>query len=162
MTTNVEKFFADYPIPAARELIFAEYPGAKVEIHSWLLGGSKEYMRIQTGTHTVLSIDDVSVSKKRFIKEIDDLWGLSLFCAYFVNTKNASMSLQAACAATSVSTIRTSANMIRINRVRYGFDIRVDGEYVGFASNSAKIYDIVSTKVTDSNVQYVYIIPAYD
>ncbi|AGE59618.1 hypothetical protein ATCVTN60342_024R [Acanthocystis turfacea Chlorella virus TN603.4.2] len=162
MTTNVEKFFADYPIPAARELLFAEYPGAKVEIHSWLLGGSKEYMRIQTGTHTLLSIDDMGVSKKRFIKEIDDLWGLSFFCAYFVNTKNAAMSLQAACAATSVSTIRTSTNMIRINRARNGFDIRVDGTYVGFASNSASVYELVRTKVSDSRVQYVYIIPDYD
>jgi len=72
------------------------------------------------------------------------------------------MSLQSACTVPSVTTIRTSTNMIRIGRSRYGFDIRVDGTYIGFASNSAKIYDIVKTKVVDSPVQYVYIHPAYD
>jgi hypothetical protein len=162
MTTNVEKFFAKYPIPSVKELLFADYPGAKVEIHSWLLGGRKEYMRIQNSTHVMYSIDDVSVSKQHFVNEIDDLWGLSFFCSYFVNTKDANVSLHAACASTNVATIRTTTNMIRISRARYGFDIRVDGTYIGFASNSSKIYDMVRTKVSDNSVQYVYITPKYD
>ena len=162
MTTNVEKFFARYPIPSVQELLFAEYPGAKVEIHSWLLGGRKDYMKVQNATHAFLSIDDVNVPEKQFMEEIDNLWGLSFFCAYFVTTKDATMSLQSACAVPSVTTIRTSANMIRIGRSRYGFDIRVDGTYVGVASNSAKIYDIVKAKVRDAPVQYVYINPEYD
>ncbi|AGE55504.1 hypothetical protein ATCVMN08101_021R [Acanthocystis turfacea Chlorella virus MN0810.1] len=162
MTTNVEKFFANYPVPAAKELLFADYPGAKVEIHSWMLGGRRDYMRIQTPTHVMYSIDDVSVSKKHFVSEIDNLWGLSFFCSYFVNTKDANVSLQAACAATNVATIRTATNMVRISRARCGFDIRVDGTYIGFASNSSKIYDMVRGKVSDARVQYVYIIPEYE
>jgi hypothetical protein len=94
--------------------------------------------------------------------EINNLWNLSFSCAYFVVTKDASMSLQSACAVPSVTTVRTSANMIRIGRSRYGFDIRMDGTYIGFASNSAKIYDIVRTRVKDAPVQYVYINPEYD
>jgi hypothetical protein len=87
MTTNVEKFFAKYPIPSVKELLFADYPGAMVEIHSWLLGGRKDYMKVQNSRHSLISIDDVDVSKEKFIEEIDNLWGLSFFCAYFVITK---------------------------------------------------------------------------
>ncbi|AGE50032.1 hypothetical protein ATCVCanal1_006R [Acanthocystis turfacea Chlorella virus Canal-1] len=162
MTTNVGKFFAKYPIPSVKELLSADYPGTTVEIHSWLLGGRKEYMKVQNATHAFLLIDDVNVPERQFMEEIDNQWGLSFFCAYCVITKDANMLLQSACEVPSVTTIRTSANMIRVGRSRYGFDIHVDDAYIGVASNAAKIYDIVKTKVSDATVQHVYINPAYD